>query len=557
MDLILTNKRNKNMRSQFLKSISFILFLTSLFSCSDNEVKDVAENKGPKEVRFFMTTARPGSENTPITRTATDIYMNTNFVKGDSVGIFVYERNSEGGDGSLLYSNMKYVYDGSNWISSSGEKIIVEGDQELNYYAYCPYDKGIIDYKTINHETVAEQNVKSESGNADNYNMSDFLYVKNCELPAGTEVVGLAFNHAMSMVQVRLTGTLATDPNTTIQLLNLKNSSVIDLSSDEKPIADKSSESISVDMLQLDATTSKMVYRAVVPAQNIDADTEFLAVKFGDKYQAYSYNELLPLNSGAARVLNIVLGEPTEVITDVDMGGFDINPWETDPSVELTPGGIKDVEPDPEVGNLMTIPFSLFTNFAEYGTVEGWPSGDTSMWWYKSNLTTTDSKLSVNMENHDILGTACRFSSQDSDPGRGIGFYFADGPYESGKYKLTFCGALINGKNRLNVGLSYGTGDSKISFAGYDESNAFMTGLSNTDNYIGADYSSKMLKYDKVTADNMKHTIIFDLSKQYTDINTASDVDIKSFDNLVLRFALGTGVDGAFYISNVWLEKIE
>lgn len=318
-----------------INNIRFIFVLLVgllLFSCSNNEVNKLAVNEKSKEVKFFMAIARPY----PVSRTNTDIYMNSNFIKGDSVGIFVYERNSEGEDGELLYNNVKYVYDGLNWASGSEEKIMIENNQSLNYYVYFPYKESNLDPRNISHEVAQEQNIKGEEGKYENYTGSDFLHARDTESSEGTTGISLYFTHAMSSVIVKLKGTLV-KPDMSIQLVGVKNKSVIDLSSGMVTATENSSQDLSISMLQTDNTLPDMLYSALIPSQDIGQDILELRIYVDENTQFnYSFDKSFSFQSGMIYIFDVELNEPMNITVSDEVV---IIPWEKEEGdrIELIP----------------------------------------------------------------------------------------------------------------------------------------------------------------------------------------------------------------------------
>lgn len=268
-----------------------------------------------------MTIALPESN----TRTETNAYMSTKFIKGDSVGVFVYQRAEDGTDGEIWLSNVKYTYDGSRWIPEAGGEIVIDENDALNYYAYYPYNEQVKDYKRVPFQPYAEQNV------AMNYNCSDFLRTKNNKMAKGANSVQLHFEHAFTLIQLNLNGTEAIDPNTAVTLCGMKTQVMVDLTSDE--VTTVEGEAVDINMYQFSNKKYNMVYRAVVPAQTIEANAKMIEIRTGDQVKLFNNaGEALNLNLMSVCPLHVLLGESTE--HDVNIG-INIGSWKVDPEIEL------------------------------------------------------------------------------------------------------------------------------------------------------------------------------------------------------------------------------
>lgn len=303
-----------------------LLLVAIAASCTNREEEAVVTDQ--RDVRFVMHAEIPGT-----TRTLTDADLATTFTAGDEVGLFAYKRAEGGGDGVPVVKNACYSFDGKNWKSATGQSIKVNTTEALNYYAYYPYTQDAADYRSISHQVKNDQSVLDENAKA--YCISDLLTVKNTEVAVGSDVVGLIFNHALALVQVRLAGSDVTDVNATVTLKSMKTQAKADLTSDNMP---ETLEVVASDikMLQFDKTLGNMVYRAVVPSQAIAAGTRLVEVEINNRVYAFSNGgEAFTLNPKKVRTVNIVLGEAGDV--NFGPGEMTISKWESDEPIEVEP----------------------------------------------------------------------------------------------------------------------------------------------------------------------------------------------------------------------------
>lgn len=273
-------------------------------------------------VHFMMYAEMPGT-----TRVLTYADLTTTFTVGDQVGIFAYKRTANGSDGALVMENACYSFDGNNWIPDTGKNIEINQTEALNYYAYYPYSPNIVNYKSISHQVQTDQSLLLE-GNAKAYGTSDLLVAKNTTVAAGSNIVSLVFKHALSLVQVRLMGSKITDPDATVTLLNMKTTSVADLTSDDAPVTGENTSDIK--MFQFDNSSNNMIYRAIVPSQSIAGGAGLGKLQIDGKSFTFSNgSDDFSLNPQKVRTVDITLNEDTQTVS-FGSGELLISKWETD-----------------------------------------------------------------------------------------------------------------------------------------------------------------------------------------------------------------------------------
>lgn len=249
----------------------------SMTACN-NELSEQALNNGGN-VNFTM-----GIGNTPSSRISMpeDSYT-ASFTGNDEVGIFVAEQPS--------YTNVKYsTADGTTW---TGGPVKVSADAAYTYYAYYPYAEGM----TANNIPV----VVATNQDTEGYIKNDYLYSK-LSATAGQTDVKLAFDHALSLIEVTLAGSGAAE-GATVDLLNVATDAKIDLTA-ETPVTTGST----IATVTMDALPS-LKYRAIVPAQKIAASTPVFKIAVnGRTYQA-KYSGEINFEQGKYLAMTVTLGE--------------------------------------------------------------------------------------------------------------------------------------------------------------------------------------------------------------------------------------------------------
>lgn len=249
----------------------------SMTACS-NELNEQALNNGGN-VNFTM-----GIGNTPSSRISmTEDSYTASFTGNDEVGIFVAEVPS--------YTNVKYsTADGKTW---TGGPVKVSANAAYTYYAYYPYAEGM----TANNIPV----VVAANQDTEGYIKNDYLYSK-LSATAGQTDVKLAFDHALSLIEVTLAGSGAAE-GATVDLLNVATDAKIDLTAETPVTTGSTIATVTMDAL------SSLKYRAIVPAQKIAASTPVFKIAVnGRTYQA-KYSGEINFEQGKYLAMTVTLGE--------------------------------------------------------------------------------------------------------------------------------------------------------------------------------------------------------------------------------------------------------
>lgn len=404
------------------------LAAVAMTACN-NELSEQALNNGGN-VNFTM-----GIGNTPSSRISmTEDSYTASFTGNDEVGIFVAEVPS--------YTNVKYsTADGKTW---TGGPVKVSADAAYTYYAYYPYAEGL----TANKIPV----VVATNQDTEGYIKNDYLYSK-LSATAGQTDVKLAFDHALSLIEVTLAGSGAAE-GATVDLLNVATDATIDLTAVTPVTTGSTTATVTMDVL------SNLKYRAIVPAQKIAASTPVFKIAVnGRTYQA-KYSGEINFEQGKYLAMTITLGEQGGDAEIEITASASINNWEAgssnggDASISVAELNI----PLPTDGNVLetiALNWSASTSANQIGT-------DKKEGWYKRSGSSVTNLTVVGYDESEGAMTIKRFVDSDGAWNSDNITYHSCSPFEIGQYELSFDlkGATEGG------GTTYGTVGVGISASG-------------------------------------------------------------------------------------------
>lgn len=404
----------------------------------NNELSEQALNNGGN-VNFTM-----GIGNTPSSRISMpeDSYT-ASFTGNDEVGIFVAEQPS--------YTNVKYsTADGTTW---TGGPVKVSADAAYTYYAYYPYAEGM----TANNIPV----VVATNQDTEGYIKNDYLYSK-LSATAGQTDVKLAFDHALSLIEVTLAGSGAAE-GATVDLLNVATDATIDLTAETPVTTGSTTATVTMDAL------SSLKYRAIVPAQKIAASTPVFKIAVnGRTYQA-KYSGEINFEQGKYLAMTITLGEQGGDAEIEITASASINDWTAgtsnggDASISVAELNI----PLPTDGQVLeTIAFNWSPS-----TPANQIGADKAEGWYKRNGLTTGenpvaitSPAEIGYDEAEQALTIKRFSDSNGGWNNNPVVFHSCAPFDRGVYELSFKfkdDGLDEDLGALGVGLS-SSSDNKL-----------------------------------------------------------------------------------------------
>lgn len=377
--------------------------VASMTACN-NELSEQALNNGGN-VNFTM-----GIGNTPSSRISmTEDSYTASFTGNDEVGIFVAEVPS--------YTNVKYsTADGKTW---TGGPVKVSADAAYTYYAYYPYAEGL----TANKIPV----VVATNQDTEGYIKNDYLYSK-LSATAGQTDVKLAFDHALSLIEVTLAGSGAAE-GATVDLLNVATDATIDLTAVTPVTTGSTTATVTMDVL------SNLKYRAIVPAQKIAASTPVFKIAVnGRTYQA-KYSGEINFEQGKYLAMTITLGEQGGDAEIEITASASINNWTEgtsnggDASISVAELNI----PLPTGGQVLE---TIASNWSA-STTANQIGSDKAEGWYKRSGSATDLTV-IGYDETDQALTITRKSTSTGAWNNDNIVYHSCTPLEIGQYELSF-----------------------------------------------------------------------------------------------------------------------
>lgn len=263
----------KTLNKVFIAAIA----ATAMTACNNELGEQFVSNNGG-DVKFTM-----GIEGTSASRVAMeDGSYQASFESTNAVGIFVKEVDS--------YSNLEYTYNGNAW---TGATVNVPADGVYTYYAYYPYAAS-----ATSTAIAAEVSADQETGG---YLANDYL-MANLTAEAGQANVDLQFTHALSLVEVTLSGPNAAE-DAVVALSNMTTDATINL---ETSVVTPGTKKANVTM---DKLTTSMKYRAIVPEQTVAQGTALMTIVSKGRTYKVSYKASdVKFERGKYISLNVELG---------------------------------------------------------------------------------------------------------------------------------------------------------------------------------------------------------------------------------------------------------
>lgn len=205
------------------------------------------------------------------------------FAVGDSIGIYAVKRTQDGISAKPAQTgnqahNAKWVKTIDGWQPASVEDKIVwsQDNAPLDFYAYYPYQKEAANPVAINVRVHSKQDLEEAIGK------SDVLRAENTEgLNEGNVI--LNFDHIFSLVEVKLTGSkIMEDTPMKVSANEIKTEMQLNLGTGELSPMEYTG---SVELYCTDSV--QMLYKAVLPAQQVGEGCAFLQCEFIDATYIY------------------------------------------------------------------------------------------------------------------------------------------------------------------------------------------------------------------------------------------------------------------------------
>lgn len=238
----------------------------------------------------------------------------TSFETGDQIGVWAVQANSSLRSSGNYADNVSYVYSGGSFTAAGTGISLPNNGSSLAYYAVYPYSASFNNTGAFSFTVRSSQTVHAD------YTASD-LCMASTE-PTTSQAVNLTFNHVMSRVMVRLTGSALANKRVSVKLKNVLHTMTLNMQTGKFSTAN--SGATDIQMLE----ESKNVFVAVVAPQKIPAKMTLLEITVNGESDYASFDYEMTLNSGKQTTLT---GEYTENGTVTFRG--DINPWQEEGSV--------------------------------------------------------------------------------------------------------------------------------------------------------------------------------------------------------------------------------
>lgn len=391
----------KTLNKVFIAAIA----ATAMTACNNELSEQFASNQGG-DVKFTM-----GIEGTSASRVAMeDGSYQASFENENKVGVFVKEVDS--------YSNLEYTFDGNVW---NGATIKVPADKVYTYYAYYPYAES-----ATSTAVATEVNADQETGG---YLANDYL-MANLTAEAGQANVDLQFTHALSLVEVTLSGSNAAE-DAVVTLSNMTTDAIMNLEASTVTPGEKKAN------VTMDKLTTSMKYRAIVPEQTVAQGTALMTIVSKGRTYKVSYKASnVKFERGKYISLNVELGSSSSA---------------EDVTVTITSQGITNwVESDEVTGDAsisvaeLNIPLptdgqvleTITSNWSASTTANQIGSGKAEG-WYKRSGSVTDLTV-IGYDETDQALTITRKSTSTGAWNNDNIVYHSCTPLEIGQYELSF-----------------------------------------------------------------------------------------------------------------------
>lgn len=515
------------------------MVLPAMTACNNELSEQLASNQGG-DVKFTM-----GIEGTSASRVAMeDGFYQASFENTNAVGIFV--------KGVASYSNVEYTYNGSTW---SGATINVPAGDVYTYYAYYPYVESATS-TAITTEVSADQ----ETGG---YLANDFL-MSNLTAEAGQVDVNLQFTHALSLVEVTLSGPNAAE-DAVVTLSNMTTDATVNLEASTVTPGEKKANVI------MDKLTTSMKYRAIVPEQTVAQGTALMTIVSKGRTYKVSYKASdVKFKKGKYISLNVELGSSSSAEDyTVEITSQGIINWEAgtgvegDASVSVAELNI----PLPTDGNVLE---TISSNWSAT-TAANQIGSDKEEGWYKRNGNTGSDVLvpivsptEIGYDANEQALTIKRFSDSNGQWNSDNVAYHSCTPLEIGQYELSFDlkGASVDGNT------AYGTVGVGISAS--EDNTLFripiLADIKGTDP-VQKDYG-RTLTTKAATTEYVTVTTKFDFTLTSTvskssgllqsDFKQVTDENVNKGVNIIFYFnSVSITNPATLYIRNIKLTKVE
>lgn len=506
--------------------------LLAMTACNNELSEQLASNQGG-DVKFTM-----GIEGTSASRVAMeDGSYQASFESTNAVGIFVKEVAS--------YSNLEYTYNGSAW---TGATVNVPADGVYTYYAYYPYAES-----ATSTAIAAEVSADQETGG---YLANDYL-MANLAAEAGQANVDLQFTHALSLVEVTLSGPNAAE-DAVVTLSNMTTDATINLEESAVTSGEKKANVI------MDKLTTSMKYRAIVPEQTVAQGTALMTIVSKGRTYKVSYKASdVKFERGKYISLNVELGSSVAEDYTVTITSQGITIWDEstdqpgDASISVAELNI----PLPTDGQVLE---TIASNWSASTTKNQIGSDKAEGWYKRSNSSIVVSE--VGYDDSEQALTIKRTSEGTGGWNNDQTVFHSKAPFERAKYTLSFD---VMNKDADKVSPNDSTGVVGITVSSSNDNRLFMMYNNSwsdwkrditTFNKIASGWVSKSvnLSFEKLSSNGSSNIKDADYPNYPTDFyEDAVDTDVNGGVNIIFYNNSAKGTNTTLYIRNIKLTKVE
>lgn len=327
------------MRNKYLNTNAYTLILCILMSGCAKESNILPEPEQPP-VTDGRLDIRLSAEIDQINTTRAD---DSGFADGDVIGIYAVDfKNSQSGVLLPTGNNtdnigFRYHEKEDEWKGSPSLKFS-DADTPVEVYGYYPYSQTKTNIEEYPVSVYIDQAGKSQTGNMDGYEASDFLWAKSGVVRHSSPSAHLRFRHLLSGVRVTLTEGRGFEKGEwdrlekKVCISNTKRNANVNLSNGSVTAIGSEAEDII-------AKPEKLDFRAVVVPQYIQSGIPMIIVTVGSETYTFVKKETTTYYSGKQHNYTFEVSKPTTPTDPIDP----INPIDptdpTTPTIPTTPEG--------------------------------------------------------------------------------------------------------------------------------------------------------------------------------------------------------------------------
>ena len=242
----------------------------------------------------------------------TRIAIDGGFVADDVMGVFVVDRDEDGGEGEVLLSgnrasNMKFtLQENGEWISPAQLYWDSKG-RAADFYGYYPFVEQLNAVTDYSFSVESHQDAEASSLSAAGYEASDLLWAKVENVRPTVETVMLQYQHLMAGVTIRLEkGTGFTEKewaqlDKTVLIQNTVQSGKVDLTKGEVSVSSGGSVKNIVPLVH------NGEWRAVVFPQSVARGKTLVSVTIDGQNYALKKSETMTFLSGKMHTFTIAV----------------------------------------------------------------------------------------------------------------------------------------------------------------------------------------------------------------------------------------------------------